>query len=131
MTALEISYLYRRYSGLAVEESVELASPAHHNHIIPLPISPNRWVAPSLDYRGRTNMTTCSSERAKRRFTGLLKNFYVICDRMLAWIDECDETVQGQVLRLACTLLFDRAVDEPERMGLSRMQLYAGRCAEW
>jgi len=110
-------------SGLAVEESAELAKPTHHNHIIPLPISPNRWVAPSLDYRGRTDTTTCSPERAKRRFTGLLnkltrKNFHVICDRMLAWIDECDETVQGQVLRLACTLLFDRAVDEPERMGL-------------
>lgn len=110
-------------NGPAVEESAEPASPAYDNYTIPLPRSPNRWIAPSLDYRGRTDMTTYSPERAKRRFTGLLnkltrKNFYVICDRTLDWIDECDEAVQGQVFRLACTLLFDRAVDEPERMGL-------------
>lgn len=118
-----LPYTVGNGSGPAVEESTKPGSPAYDNHTIPLPRSPNRWLAPSLDYHGRTDMSTCSPERAKRRFTGLLnkltrKNFYVICDRMLAWINECDEAVQGKVFRLACTLLFDRAVDEPERMGL-------------
>ncbi|KAL4081185.1 hypothetical protein J3A83DRAFT_164315 [Scleroderma citrinum] len=98
-------------------------SPAHDNPVTPLPRSPNRWIAPTLDCHDRAEMTACSPERAKRRFTGLLnkvtrKNLYFICDKMLAWIDGCHQTVQGKVLELACRLLFDRAINELERMGL-------------
>ena len=113
-----------------VVESIRPASPAHKsdNHTFPLPKSPNRWIAPSLDSHGRTELTAFSPTQAKRRFTGLFnkvtrKNFYFISDRIFAWIGECDQEVRGKVLELACRQLFDRAVDEPEKMGL-----YAAVC---
>ena len=99
-------------------------SPRHSSgdDIVPLAMSPDRWVAPST-----INQQACipsySPEQAKRRFTGLLNklarvNIGFICDRLIAWVDECEEAVHGNVLELFSQLLFDRAVDEPERTGI-------------
>ena len=95
--------------------------------IVPLAMSPDRWIAPStMNHQACTR--SHSPEEAKRRFTGLLNkltrvNIGFICDRIIAWVDECEGAVRGNVLELFSRLLFDRAVDEPERTGI-----YIGLC---
>ena len=90
--------------------------------IVPLAMSPNRWVALST-INHQACIPSHSPEEAKRRFTGLLNkltrvNIGFICDRIIALVDECEEAVRGNVLELFSQILFDRAVDEPERTGI-------------
>ena len=99
-------------------------SPRHSSDdvIVPLAMSPDRWVAPSTNNQ-QACIPSYSPEQAKRRFTGLLNklarvNIGFIYDRIIAWVDECEEAVRGNVLELFSQLLFDRAVDEPERTGI-------------
>ncbi|KAL4073759.1 hypothetical protein J3A83DRAFT_2612211 [Scleroderma citrinum] len=91
--------------------------------VTPLQKSSNRWVAPSTNCCASVNMESYIPRRAKCRFTGLLnkltrKNIWFTCHRMIDWITKCDRMVQGQVLKMATRLIFDRAVDEPERIGI-------------
>ena len=99
-------------------------SPRHSSGdvIVPLAMSPDRWIAPST-INHQACIASYSPEQAKRRFTGLLNkltrvNIGFICDRIITWVDECEEAVRGNVLELFSQLLFDRAVDEPERTGI-------------
>lgn len=90
--------------------------------ITPLRTSPDRWIATSIHIQHRPPMISHTPAQTKRRFTGLLNkltrsNVYLICDRILSWIKECVPSVQPEVLKMVSRLLFDRAVDEPERMG--------------
>ena len=91
------------------------------SEVQPLQQSPNRWIAPSLNNRGRADMFT--PRKAKYRFTGLLnkltgKNVGFICDKIVDWIKKCERAVQEQVFQKVIKLIFDRAILEPERMGI-------------
>ena len=90
--------------------------------VAPLAMTPDRWVSSStIDHRAC--IPSYSPEQAKRRFTGLLNklarvNISFICDRIITWVDECEKIVHGNVLEFFSQLLFDRAVDEPERTSI-------------
>ncbi|KAL4081176.1 hypothetical protein J3A83DRAFT_4367610 [Scleroderma citrinum] len=89
--------------------------------VTPLQKSPNRWVAPNTNSRNSADRALHTPRRAKCRFTGLLnkltgKNVGFICDQMMDWITECNRRVQEQVFKMAVELIFERAINEPERM---------------
>ena len=107
-----------------IPAQLPLHGPCHSSDdvIVPLAMSPDRWIASStMNHQACT--PSHSPEEAKRRFTGLLNkltrvNIGFICDRVIAWVDKCEEAVHGSVLELFSQLFFDRAVDEPERTGI-------------
>ena len=101
--------------------TADIISAQLFSEVAPLQQSPNRWIAPSLNNRGMAD--TFTPRKTKSRFTGLLnkltgKNVSFICDKIVDWIKKCEQSVQNQVLQMVMKLIFDRAILEPERMGI-------------
>jgi len=85
-------------------------------HIAPLEISANRWVAGSTRRNG-SGVDTDSPEMVDRKVKGLLnkltmERFDSISDQIIAWANKSEREKDGRTLIQVIKLVFEKATDE-------------------
>jgi len=86
------------------------------DHIAPLEISANRWVAGSTRRSG-SGVDTDSPEMVDRKVKGLLnkltmERFDSISDQIIAWANKSEREKDGRTLIQVIKLVFEKATDE-------------------
>ena len=96
-----------------------------HATALAMSLSPLRChpIAGSLPAQSTSGCASPPTLLRRRNVGSLLNkltrvNIGFIYDRIIAGVDECEGVVRGNVQELFSQLLFDRAVDEPERTGI-------------